>query len=63
MFFLNYDSDLDVCNVSLKKQKGVLYKNNIKHIKMKDLAFDSSIDFGKFEDALEYGLELVDSFQ
>ncbi|XP_072385972.1 histone-lysine N-methyltransferase SMYD3 isoform X2 [Diabrotica undecimpunctata] len=53
---------LDVCKVCLKKQKGVLYKYNVKHIKTLDLAFDSSIEFGKFEEATEYGLQLIKSF-
>lgn len=53
---------LDVCEVCLKKQKGVFYKYNVKHIKTLDLAFDSSIEFGKFDDAVAYGLQLVKSF-
>uniref|UniRef100_A0A6P7GVB7 Histone-lysine N-methyltransferase SMYD3-like n=1 Tax=Diabrotica virgifera virgifera TaxID=50390 RepID=A0A6P7GVB7_DIAVI len=53
---------LDVCKVCLKKQKGILYKYNVKHIKTLDLAFDSSIEFGKFEEATEYGLQLIKSF-
>ncbi|CAH1099652.1 unnamed protein product [Psylliodes chrysocephalus] len=53
---------LDVCEVCLKKQKNVFYKYNVKHIKTMDLAFDSSIEFGKFDDATEYGLHLIKSF-
>ncbi|XP_074028951.1 SET and MYND domain containing, class 3 isoform X3 [Leptinotarsa decemlineata] len=50
---------LDVCEVCLRKQEGVLYKYNVKHVKMLDLVFDSSIEFGKFDEALKYGLELI----
>nr|CAI5868987.1 unnamed protein product [Callosobruchus analis] len=55
-------SYLDVCNVCLKKQEGLLYEYNIRHVKTLDLAFDSSIDLGKFDDATQYGLGLVNSF-
>ncbi|CAG9857676.1 unnamed protein product [Phyllotreta striolata] len=53
---------LDVCKACLSKQKGVFYKKNVKHIKTLDLAFDSSVEFGKFDEAIEYGLRIVDSF-
>lgn len=56
-------SDLDVCKLCLKKHKGVLYKYHLKHIKTLDLAFEASIDLGKFDDALEYGLELIECYQ
>ncbi|KAJ8985596.1 hypothetical protein NQ317_015087 [Molorchus minor] len=56
-------SVLDVCEVCLRKHEGVLYKYNIKHIKILDLTFDSCIDFGKFENATKYGLELIKSYR
>ncbi|CAH1986255.1 unnamed protein product [Acanthoscelides obtectus] len=55
-------SYLDVCKVCLKNHEGLLYKYNIRHVKILDLAFDSCIDFGKFDDATQYGLKLVNSF-
>lgn len=51
--------DLDVCKVCLKKQEGVLYKYNIKHVKILDLAFQSSIDFEKWDDASNFGRALI----
>ncbi|CAH1154974.1 unnamed protein product [Phaedon cochleariae] len=54
--------DLDVCNVCLNKHKGALYRYNVKHVKMLDLAFDSSIEFQKFDQATKHGLELIKSF-
>lgn len=54
--------DLDVCLVCLNKHKGYLYKYNVKHVKILDLAFDSSIEFGKFDEATKYGLQLIKSF-
>ncbi|XP_049821689.1 histone-lysine N-methyltransferase SMYD3 [Aethina tumida] len=53
---------LDTCKLCLDKHKGVLYRHNLKHVKILDLAFESSIDFQLFNNAKEYGLELIDSF-
>ncbi|XP_030755514.1 histone-lysine N-methyltransferase SMYD3 isoform X2 [Sitophilus oryzae] len=53
---------LDVCRVCLRKQEGVLYKYNLKHIKMLDLAFESSIDLEAFDIAAEYGLKLIECY-
>lgn len=62
--YFSYDLiDLDVCKVCLKKQKGVLYKFHLKHIKVLDLAFESSIDLEAFDSALEYGLELIECYR
>jgi hypothetical protein len=55
--------DFDVCEICLQKQRGVLHKFNIKHVKTLDLAFQSSIDFQKWDFARTYALELVDAFQ
>ncbi|XP_068910338.1 histone-lysine N-methyltransferase SMYD3 isoform X2 [Tenebrio molitor] len=52
----------DVCEICLQKQRGVLHKFNIKHVKTLDLAFQSSIDFQKWDFARTYALELVDAF-
>ncbi|ERL87192.1 histone-lysine N-methyltransferase SMYD3 isoform X1 [Dendroctonus ponderosae] len=54
---------LDVCKICLKKHKGVLYKHHLRHIKTLDLAFEASIDLGKFDDALQYGLELAECYE
>lgn len=53
---------LDVCKVCLSKQRGVLNKSHLRHIKTLDLAFEGSIDLGDFDSALKYGLELVDGY-
>ncbi|XP_018566236.1 histone-lysine N-methyltransferase SMYD3 [Anoplophora glabripennis] len=53
---------LDVCKVFLKRHEGLLYKYNVKHVKMLDMAFESSIEFGKFQDATQYGLQLIKSY-
>ncbi|KAF2894223.1 hypothetical protein ILUMI_11948 [Ignelater luminosus] len=50
---------LDVCKVCLKKHKGVLHKLNIQHVRILDSAFESSIDFGQWEDAIQFGTELI----
>ena len=54
--------DLDVCEICLQKQRGVLHKYNIKHVKTLDLAFQSSIDFQKWDFARTLALELVDAY-
>ncbi|KAK9882851.1 hypothetical protein WA026_023547 [Henosepilachna vigintioctopunctata] len=51
--------DLDACEVFLEKQGRFLYSSNIKRVKTLDLAFESFIHFGKFEDALRVGLSLL----
>ncbi|KAL1489651.1 hypothetical protein ABEB36_013595 [Hypothenemus hampei] len=53
---------LDVCKICLKKQKGLLYKYNLKHIKTQDLAFDACINLNDFDTALVYGIELTESY-
>lgn len=55
--------DLDICNILIKKQAGVLHKNNIWRLKTLDLAFESAIDKEKWDEALEYGHELIPGFR
>ncbi|KAJ8931425.1 hypothetical protein NQ314_015664 [Rhamnusium bicolor] len=62
MTTMHIEENLDVCKVCLRKHDGILYKYNVKHVKILDLAFDSSIELGKFEEATDYGLELIKSF-
>lgn len=60
---LNCFTDLDVCKICLKKQEGVLYKYNIQHVKILDLAFESSIDLGQWDDARLFGTELIEGYR
>lgn len=55
--------DLDVCKVMLLRQQGVLHPFNVWHVKTLDLAFESAINMGKWEDALEFGNELLPGFR
>lgn len=41
----------------------MLYKYNIQYIKTLDLAFESSIDFGQWDDAKRFGMELVEGYR
>ncbi|KAJ4437510.1 hypothetical protein ANN_17655, partial [Periplaneta americana] len=50
---------LDVCKVCLKKQQGLFHPLDLLHVKVLDLAFESSIELGQWEQANEYGQELV----
>lgn len=47
----------------MNKQRGVLHQMNILFLKTLDLAFESAIDVEKWDEALEYGLELVPGFR
>lgn len=56
-------ADLDVCKICLKKQKDLFHPTNVWHIKTLDMAFESSIDIGKWEDAIDYGQQLLPEFR
>lgn len=47
----------------IKKQMGVLHKLNVYRLKTLDLAFESAIDVGKWEDALRFGIDLIPGFR
>lgn len=51
-----------MCKVCLNKQEGILHKLNMYHVKILDLAFESSIDFQQFEQAKEYGIALEEGY-
>lgn len=55
--------DLDVCSILIRKQIGVLHKLNVFRLKTLDLAFESAIDVGKWDEALEYGVDLIPGFR
>lgn len=46
----------------LTKQRGILHPLNVLHVKTLDLAFESAINVGKFDEALAFGNELVPGF-
>ncbi|PNF32480.1 Histone-lysine N-methyltransferase SMYD3 [Cryptotermes secundus] len=54
---------LDVCKVCLKKQQGLFHNLDLLHVKVLDLAFESSIEMGQWEKAAEFGQELVPGYQ
>lgn len=55
-------TDLDICGILVGKQRGILHRMNVLHLKTLDLAFESAIDVEKWDDALEYGTELIPGF-
>ena len=63
IFFLNLRKDLDVCNMILDKQEGILYYFNVRKIKILDLAFEASISMQRWDDALSYGTKLLNGFR
>lgn len=59
----NYIStDLDICSILVGKQRGILHQMNVLRLKTLDLAFESAIDVEKWDEALEYGTELIPGF-
>ncbi|KAH8420067.1 hypothetical protein KR009_005472, partial [Drosophila setifemur] len=54
---------LDVCQVCLDKQAGVLHPLNVWHVKTLDAAFEAAIDVGKWTEALDYGQRLLPGFR
>lgn len=54
---------LDVCQLCLKKQENVLHYNNVWYLKTLDHAFESAINMEKWDEAIGYGLRLIDGFK
>ncbi|KAB0800288.1 hypothetical protein PPYR_06028 [Photinus pyralis] len=54
---------LDVCKVCLNRHKGVLHNLNIQHVRILDSAFESSIDFGQWDDAKIFGISLIAGYR
>ncbi|XP_031626334.1 histone-lysine N-methyltransferase SMYD3 [Contarinia nasturtii] len=54
---------LDICSILVAKQRGVLHKMNVLFLKTLDLAFESAIGVEKWDEALEYGMELLPGFR
>lgn len=47
----------------MNKQRDVLHRMNVLFLKTLDLAFESAIDVEKWDEALEYGCELIPGFR
>jgi [histone H3]-lysine4/36 N-trimethyltransferase SMYD len=54
---------IDICRNLVKKQRGVLHKRNIWHLKTLDLAFEAAIDFEAWEEAVEYGKGFIEGLR
>lgn len=54
---------LDICKMCLKKQNNLLHSLNILHVKTLDLAFESSIQMGFWDEAEDYGILLIPGFK
>lgn len=59
---MKHTTYLDVCKVCLAKHRNLVYKFNLKHLKILDLAFESCIEFQQFDEAVKFGLELINGF-
>ncbi|KAL6260690.1 hypothetical protein P5V15_008213 [Pogonomyrmex californicus] len=61
--FLDWSqANLDVSKVCLKKQKGVLHKFNIQHIRTLELAHTAAVNLESWQDAELYGMELLPGY-
>jgi len=54
--------DLDVSKICLKKQKGVMHKFNIQHIRTLEMAHIAAMNLEYWEDAEFYGKELLPGY-
>lgn len=54
---------LDVCKICLKRQANLFHPLNLWHVKTLDMAFESAIDIGKWDEALTYGKQLIPGFK
>lgn len=55
--------DLDVCKMCLEKQNGIFHPNNINHVKILDLAFESAIQIEQWKESLKYGILLINGYR
>lgn len=56
-------SYLDVLELCLRMQDGVLHSLNVWHVKTLDSAFESAITMQKWSDALDYGINLLPGYR
>lgn len=61
-FFLIMAIDLDVSKICLKKQKGVMHKFNIQHVRTLEMAHIAAMNLECWEDAEFYGKELMPGY-
>ncbi|XP_055638073.1 histone-lysine N-methyltransferase SMYD3 [Toxorhynchites rutilus septentrionalis] len=54
---------LDVCQLCLQKQQNILHYYNVWYLKTLDLTFESAINMDKWEEAIGYGLRLIEGFK
>lgn len=47
----------------LEKQNGIFHPNNINHVKILDLAFESAIKMEQWKESLKYGILLIDGYK
>lgn len=54
--------DLDVSKICLKKQKDVMHKFNIQHVRTLEMAHIAAMNLKYWEDAEFYGKELMPGY-
>lgn len=47
----------------LEKQNGIFHQNNINHVKILDLAFESAIQMEQWKESLKYGILLINGYR
>ncbi|XP_012525626.1 histone-lysine N-methyltransferase SMYD3 isoform X2 [Monomorium pharaonis] len=53
---------LDACKICLKKQKGIMHKFNVQHVRTLEMAHIAAMDLKCWEDAEIYGKELLPGY-
>ncbi|XP_063234789.1 histone-lysine N-methyltransferase SMYD3 isoform X2 [Bacillus rossius redtenbacheri] len=59
----NMTADLDVCAVCLRKQRGLFHELDLLRAKVLDLALESCIALGQWEDAARHGTRLLPAYR
>lgn len=61
-YLLSSTADLDTAKICLKRQENVLHPLNLLCVKTLDMAFESAITLGKYEEAAAFGRMLLPGF-
>ena len=48
-----------MCILLERRQRGVLHEKNLYRLKLLDLAFETALNLGRYEDAVDFGKKLL----
>lgn len=61
-FLITMLLDLDISKKCLKKQSNVLHPLNVQHVRTIEAAFDAAVSITYWEDAENFGIDLVPGY-